>query len=167
MNRLWKIIFIILTLLLVSDTAMANNRLHLFFISKSENKNQVHYAINLDNKCAPVGDAPVYAYWQMLEKGPGFTEGLLEREQRPYGIGSQSINKNVVSFALNSVPHKTITVTSSTENGVCHIKTTTLLNGEVCILDSIYIDLWIFGVRKITAYGRRIKDGVHVEEEIK
>ncbi len=41
----------------------------VFSIAKSENKNQVQYVVRLDAHCAPVGPAPVFAYWRMLEKG--------------------------------------------------------------------------------------------------
>jgi len=63
----------------------------LFTISKSENKNEVVYAIHLDAQCAPVGDAPVYAFWRMNEKGPAVIEPLLAREARAYGIGRQRV----------------------------------------------------------------------------
>jgi hypothetical protein len=42
----------------------------IFFIAKSENKNQVHYGIRLDEACSPAGDSPMFAYWRMLERGP-------------------------------------------------------------------------------------------------
>ncbi len=74
----------LLVLLISSATSMARSdaprALPLFTISKSENKNQVQFAINVDERCAPIGEAPVFAYWRMLEKGPDATEPLLSRE---------------------------------------------------------------------------------------
>lgn len=37
----------------------------LFTISKSENKNEVVFGIHLDERCIPVGDAPVFAFWRI------------------------------------------------------------------------------------------------------
>ena len=42
----------------------------LFSIAKSENRNQVQFVVRVDKRCAPVGTAPVSAYWRLLEKGP-------------------------------------------------------------------------------------------------
>jgi hypothetical protein len=49
------------------------------------------YAIHLDSQCVPVGDAPVYAFWHMQEKGPAVIEPLLSRVERAYGIASQRV----------------------------------------------------------------------------
>ena len=52
--------------------------------SKRENKNEVVYAVHLDENCAPAGATPVFAFWRMHEKGPAVIEPLLDREQRAY-----------------------------------------------------------------------------------
>ena len=56
----------------------------LFTIGKSQNKNQVQYAIRVDGQCVPVPGAPVFAYWRMLELGPTRLEPLLACEQDAY-----------------------------------------------------------------------------------
>lgn len=66
-----------------ADGAGASRALPLFSISKSENKNQVQYAIRVDDRCEPATTAPVFAYWRMLEKGPTVTEPLLAHEPMP------------------------------------------------------------------------------------
>ena len=38
----------------------------LFSISKTENRNYVQFAERLDEACAPVGPAPIYAFWRMM-----------------------------------------------------------------------------------------------------
>src|SRR5215472_14108600 len=63
----------------------------LFTISKSENKNQVQYAVNLDGHCSPASTAPVHAYWRMLEDGPTRTAPMLARELPAYGISNQKV----------------------------------------------------------------------------
>jgi hypothetical protein len=154
----------VLFVLLWAGNAAANTRQHLFYISKSENRNQVHYAISLDDRCMPVGNTPVYAYWQMLEKGPNITEWLLDREQGAYGIGRQNVRGGTVSFSLNSLPNRTITISTSMRNGVCTVKTTAYIAGEQAVLDHIHADLWLFGISKITLHGYRVRDNVKVEE---
>ena len=42
----------------------------VFFVAKSENRNEVHYGFALDAACSPAGPAPVFAYWRMRERGP-------------------------------------------------------------------------------------------------
>src|SRR5690348_6852763 len=58
----------------------------VFYLAKSENKNQVHYAVRVDDRCRPVGAAPVYGYWRDLEVGPSATSRLLQHEQPAYGL---------------------------------------------------------------------------------
>ena len=50
----------------------------VFHVSKSQNRNQVHYALRLDQQCRPVGKAPVYGYWKKLEKR-GRSKGRIRR----------------------------------------------------------------------------------------
>src|ERR1700722_1857962 len=69
----------------------AGSSVAVFSIAKSENKNQVQYVIRVDDHCAPVGPAPVSAYWRMLEKGPAETAPILAREVRAYGLASQAV----------------------------------------------------------------------------
>ncbi|MCK8503149.1 DUF4833 domain-containing protein [Myxococcus fulvus] len=57
-----------------------------FFLSRSENRNQVHYAVRLDEACHPVGNKPVRVYWRMLERGESEVEDLLGVEQPAYGL---------------------------------------------------------------------------------
>ena len=60
-------------------------------ISKSSNKNQVHYAVQVDEACAPAGRSPVRPYWRMLERGGDATEPLVESELRAFGVERQDI----------------------------------------------------------------------------
>src|SRR5580704_10308951 len=63
----------------------------LFSISKTENRNYVQFAERLDESCVPMGSAPVYAFWRMLEHGPSAVEPLLPIEQGAYGVASQTV----------------------------------------------------------------------------
>src|SRR3954471_2332361 len=80
-----------------APAAWASELPSAFFISKSENRNQVHYAVAVDASCAPAGDTPVHPYWRLLEEGPALTSPLLEREQQVYGIASQRVTQRTAS----------------------------------------------------------------------
>ena len=82
-------------------------------ISKSGNKNQVHYAVQVDQACAPVGSAPVRPYWRMLERGASATEPLLESELRAFGIQRQSLVAGGVNVVLRGMPARSITILTS------------------------------------------------------
>ncbi|HEX4473716.1 MAG TPA: DUF4833 domain-containing protein, partial [Polyangiaceae bacterium] len=56
----------------------------LFTIAKSENKNEVEYAVHVDKQCAPISGTPVFAYWRMLELGPTKVAPILPREVSAY-----------------------------------------------------------------------------------
>lgn len=170
LRKVWLAIASIFCLQLIVSLAWAGpTRLDLFYIAKSENKNQVHYAITLDDKCTPLGNAPVYAYWLMLEKGPGVVEGLLDREQKVYGISVQQVAESfhVVRFTLNAMPDRLITVTTNLVNGACSAKATTLIAGQPAFINSIYLDVWAFGVKQITVYGVGLLSGTPIKEVLK
>ena len=87
----------------------------LFTISKSENKNEVQYVIRIDEHCAPGPGAPISAFWRMLERSPTATEPLLEREQRAYGLASQSVSERTAAggkalLTLMAVPTRPVAV---------------------------------------------------------
>src|ERR1700733_7408049 len=88
----------------------AHDAPQVFSIAKSENKNRVAYALRLDERCAPVGAAPLAPYWRMLEKGPTVTEPLLPREEQAYGIAAQSVKAGVVRVTLRALEGREIAV---------------------------------------------------------
>ena len=90
----------------------------VFYVAKSENKNQVHYGIALDAWCAPVGDTPVFVYWRMREVGPSVTESLLPREVPAYGLAEQRVldrspDGGRVTIALRALPSRPIVITTA------------------------------------------------------
>src|SRR5258708_30624688 len=42
----------------------------VFFISKSDDRNRVDYAMRLDPSCDPVTAEPVFPYWRGVERSP-------------------------------------------------------------------------------------------------
>jgi hypothetical protein len=132
----------------------------VFLVAKSENRNEVHYGVSLDESCAPAGGAPVFAYWQMRERGPLSTEPLLRFEQPAYGLGTQAIVSRStrggrVVVTLNAVPHRAIAIDSSAEDDGCHAEARATIEGVSATLTRVFVQLsWPFGVDHVLIEGR-------------
>ena len=117
----------------------------VFFISKSENKNQVHYAVAVEANCAPAGGTPVRPYWRLLEKGAAVTAPLLGREQRAYGVASQSVvarwsSGGRIRLVLQALPERPLTiVTGKGSNGTCLASTYTVIQHVPARLYGIHV----------------------------
>lgn len=142
----------------------------VFFVAKSENRNQVHYSVAVDSACVPVGDAPVSAEWRMLERGPSEREPLLSREQRVYGLGGQTVVRRpeggVVVLTLRAISNRPVTVeTFRNRRGLCAAKATTRIGEGPAQLTSVFVALRGFGVDAIVLSGRR-PDGSVASERV-
>lgn len=143
----------------------------VFFVSKSENKNQVHYGVRLDAHCAPRGGAPVAAYWRMLERGPSDTDELLGHEAPAYGIAQQRVTARgdaggTVRIALRALPGRAIDVTTlKNADGKCSATATTAIHGAVAQLQHVHAQIkWPFGVDKLVVSG--VANGGAITETI-
>jgi hypothetical protein len=133
----------------------------VFFISKSENKNQVHYAVAVDANCTPAGGAPVRPYWRMLEQGAAVTAPLLAREQRAYGVASQSVTRRWatggrIALVLQALPQRPLTiVTGKDSKGVCVASAYTVIQHAPARLHGIHVVLkWLgLGVDSLIVKG--------------
>jgi len=130
----------------------------LFSISKSENKNAVVFGIRLDEQCAPVGDAPVYEFWRMYEKGPHVIEPLLSREQEAYGISSQRVlppgdASGRVEITLRALPKRPVVVETRPRDGTCEAWSVVTIAGESGYLYNVYVKLRLLGVDFILLSG--------------
>jgi len=143
----------------------------VFLVAKSENKNQVHYGVRLDEACNVVGGNPLYGYWRMLEK-KGEIEPILSREIRAYGLNPvQRIEKTsdatTIYARLNAIPDRPLRVTITRASGRCEAQATMTIGGEDAHLRLIYIRLaWPFGVDYILLRGSRMADGRSLEEKL-
>jgi hypothetical protein len=142
----------------------------VFFIAKSENKNQVHYGIRLDETCAPVGDAPVFVYWRMLERGPFETEPLLAREAPAYGFVQTTVLRDRrggrVMVTLNALPKRPIAIESAPAGAACAATAKTTISGTPAFLTSVYVQLrWPLGVEYIMLWGGAA-NGLVVHERV-
>ena len=125
-----------------------------FSIAKSSNKNQVHYAVEVDGACAPAGAAPVRPYWRMLEKSPDATEPLLDREQRAYGIARQDVEGSQVRVVLRALPDRPVTIhTSRAADGTCSATSTMSIGNSALRLYDIYVKQSLFGVDYVLLTG--------------
>ncbi len=127
----------------------------VLFVSKSENKNQVHYGVHLDDTCAFTSSAPVFAYWRMLEKGPTVTEPLLPREQRGYGIAQQDIvNGGTVRLTLRALPKRPILIhVSRAPDGTCVARTEAVVAGVLVRLFNVHVALGFMRVDHLLLSG--------------
>jgi hypothetical protein len=144
----------------------------LFFISKSENRNQVAYAVRLDAECRPVGETPVYAYWLMLERSPEAVEPLLPREKGAYGLGQQHVvdsgeSGGTVVVALRSLPDRKIVVHTRRQAGTCRADAVTRIADTPARLWNVHARLsWPFGVVSLEIAGWAQSDGHVVHETV-
>jgi hypothetical protein len=141
----------------------------LFSISKSENKNQVIFALHLDEHCVPISDAPVFAFWRMYAKGPSFIEPLLDREQPAYGIASERVlnrgpDGGSVDITLRAMPNRHILIKSQRQNASCVAWSSLVIAGAPANLYDIYVKLKFLGVDYIQLSGWTL-DGTQVVHE--
>jgi hypothetical protein len=141
--------------------------LPLFSISKSENKNQVQYAVHANAQCAAASAAPVFAYWRMLEQGATRVAPLLSREQAAYGIASQSVDaEGRVRLVLRAVPSRPIIVEiGRSDAGACRALANLPISGSPAYLFDVYLKLkWPSAVEYLLLRGWS-RDRSHVLTE--
>jgi hypothetical protein len=152
-----------LALLLIPTThSYATSLNSIFFITKSDNGNQVHYGVQTNADCSLKAPKPAYPYWK-LESGR--LERLLAIEVPAFGIASQSVSGNEVVMEVNGFKGRGIAKpimirSTQSENQGCQISAFTQINGEVTRLLQVHIDLTrqgLFGlggtVHSMTFYG--------------
>jgi hypothetical protein len=136
-------------------------------IAKSTNKNQVHYAVQVDDACAPAGAAPVHPYWRMLEKSPDATEPLERSEERAFGIERQEVvDRDDVRIALRALPARAITIrTGRANDGTCSAIARMSINGVNARVASVFVKMKLFGVDYVQLTGVA-DDGSVVKERL-
>jgi hypothetical protein len=154
--------------MLASSAASADRTIpSALFVSKSENRNQVHYAVRVDDRCDLASRAPVYAYWRMYEKGPKAVEPLLEREQAAYGIARQQVAGDAVVVWLRALPARPITIRVAREpNGACAATAETRIAGHEARLYNVHVALGFLHVDHLLLTGWEEPDGRLVRERI-
>lgn len=143
----------------------------VFSVSKSENRNQVHYGLRLDPECRPRGRRPVFAYWRMREEGPRAIEPLLERERPVYGPSPgqtvvRDTESGTVRLTLRALPDRPIAVESARREGRCTVQARTIIGGHRAVLHRVHAVLSFLGVDHLVVVGQRVTDGLRVTERL-
>jgi hypothetical protein len=154
-----------------AGTARAATIPSAFFISKSENKNQVHYSVDVDEHCRPQGSAPVRAYWRDFEKGPNVTSPLLAHEGPAYGLKFQKVIKleekrGIVELAVRGLPSRILHVETREKDGKCVAETRAVVRDETVTLLEVFLKLKLLGVEYARFIGKSLTKGV-VTEDVK
>lgn len=144
----------------------------IFRIEKSENRNQVHYAVHVDANCKPIGPRPIYGYWRDLERGPTAVSPLLDHEQRAYGLNEpRSIRigdaASEIGISLRAFPERQLTVQVFRSGDRCFARTVTRIRNQPALLQSIYIDIgFLFSVNYASVRGVRVQDSKPIQEKV-
>lgn len=138
----------------------------VMIVSKSSNRNEVHYAAYVDEQCAPATPRPVHAYWLMLERGPGITEPLSRGEARVLGIANQEVSGDAIRFVVSGMPSRTFVAhTGRGADGTCTSRVDTTIAGTQARLLSIHVKQSLFGVDYVLLTGSTA-DGKAVQERV-
>lgn len=152
MPRARAAIAIALTTLLVASFAQATPRIGahdlptLFYVAKSDDRNRVDYGIRLDAACAPVGDAPLYAYWRRFEPGQEPLGDLNVLDRTIYGIARQRVasradNGSWIEVSLRALPARRVLVLVQRAGDRCVGAAQTEIRGRESILDHVFVQL--------------------------
>ncbi|MCL2778688.1 MAG: DUF4833 domain-containing protein [Polyangiaceae bacterium] len=144
-----RVPLIVSALLAASTSARADPRFHpsdvqsVFFIGKSDDRNQVHYGLHLDGDCVPVGEQPVYAYWLQVEKG-NVTEDLNFLDRSVYGVKGQqvaqrSVKESKVLMTVKAAPDRAIEIVIHKRDGKCIADPIATINGAPARVGSVFV----------------------------
>ncbi len=123
-------------------------------ISKSSNRNQVHYAADLTQDCEPAGGAPLHPYWRMLERGPETTEPLQASEQKWLGLERQVVEGDAIRMSLRALPGRSFLVHAARAgDGRCASWVDTTIAGVPARVSSIFVKQTLFGVDYVQLSG--------------
>jgi hypothetical protein len=135
-------------------------------ITKSSNRNQVNYGIQVDDACSPAGPSPVRPYWRMLERGPSVIEPLSDQEQHVLGVGHQDVSGHVVHLTLRGMPNRAITIeTGRSADGQCASSAQMTIANVPVRLASVFVQQRLFGVAYVLLSGWA-GDGTLVQERV-
>lgn len=141
----------------------------LFHIAKSENKNQVHFAAKLDERCRFVhDDEPVLAYWRDREVSATATSELTMFEEPAYGLGEiERLDDGRARVALRALPGRPIDLeVYRTGDGHCAGRAFAVVGGERARLREVFVQLDGWSIEYVVVQAQRVRDGVLIEERL-
>ncbi len=139
-------------------------------LSKNTNRNQVHYAVKVDEDCQPLTKKPMAPYWRMLEKGENETARIMFWEQPGYGVTQpetveQSGSGGSFDFNIRGVPSRIIRLETFDQDGQCGARAFTQINDREALFTRIEIDVsgWA-NVHRVEIFGIDVESGEPVNE---
>ena len=153
----------------------ANDIETLFFISKSDDRNRVDYAMRLDTHCAPYGQEPVFPYWREFEPPPPVrTKSMGAFSRLGYGVSTQRVLQRTekggeMAIKLKQVDRMIFITTSRGSNGRCSALVRTRIGSvEYAELVSIFVKLsGPLSVSYIDIKGNDLAKAKPLEERLK
>jgi hypothetical protein len=136
-----KMLGMLLLILLLLPWPAWSTDLPLFIIQRSKNANEVHYYLQVDDRCRLTSDTPVSAVWKLLATSPVKAASLSVFDKLAYGIEQQRVIHNEVSFSLKALEQKRIkaSVTAPSQGGTCAAQAQTDFQGQWAVLERIYV----------------------------
>jgi hypothetical protein len=146
-----------------------------FHVEKSENKNEVHYAVHVDAACHPQGKTPVFAYWRRLKKGVRVDEPLTGPGVRVYGASNDQTVGNTatggrVGMYVKALKRLPVDIhVDKAKDGTCQAVPHVAIKGEQARLSYAFLQLGRFGltVKYVDVWGVRDRDGLKVTEQFR
>lgn len=151
--------------------ATATERIHsVFHIEKSENRNEVHYDVRVDEHCRPLRKDPIVPYWRDLEVGDHVIAPLTSIERRAYGIAdnikvTHNIAGGTVTFALRPLRRRRLVVRTMVKSGHCKADAWTMISGAPAQLHSVFVKVGFLSADYIILRGA-LASGQAVRERL-
>lgn len=178
MSRALSSVFVVCLLNLSSNVRAASvlfgpHDVHsVFHVAKSENQNQVHYALHLDADCKPMGKRPVFAYWQRLRNGKRIDDQLTGLGTTVYGAsdeqkvvprGNGASNVQMFVKALKAV--RIDIEVQKTAQGCRAVPYATILKQRARLSHAfLQLGSWGLTVKYVDVVGFRVSDGKRLAE---
>lgn len=144
----------------------------VFHVKKSENQNQVHYALHLDETCKPMGKRPVFAYWQRLRNGKRIDDQLTGLGTTVYGASEaqkvlpQKAGGATVEMFVKALKNVRITIDVRKTPKGCSATAYTTIQKQKARLSHAYLQLgsWGLTIKYVDVVGYRLSDGARLAE---
>lgn len=141
-----------------------------FFVSKSDDRNRVDYGVRATPACAPIGAAPVFAYWRRFEPGQPLLGDLNALDARAYGIAQQQVRVREaggswIELSLNALPAQRILVLIRPAGRGCVASARSSIAGREAHLDRVFVQLGgPLRIEHVMVYGRDVATGEALTE---
>lgn len=147
----------------------------VFSIRKSDNRDEVQYALQLDERCRPRSREPVFGYWRVFEQGePPPLLSFSWLDETAYGIVQQQVaapgpeGVSVVSIMIRAANKRVLELTPvSNPAGGCRVEVRTTVLGQRALLQGIFVKLALPFVEYVELRGVAVADGTSLVERVK